>query len=114
MSPTQRQMLDGPRSTFQVGEALSKTLSVWGSNLIPFVLVTLIVNAPTLFFMRRTLFAVEEKEAQLWSALASLSGIGDEHPRRRVRSPTRWSSSCAGGPAASARRSRWAPRASSR
>lgn len=75
MSPSQRKMLDGPRSTFQIGEALSKTFSVWGSNLIPFVLVTLIINAPTLYFMRRQFFAVEEKDVQLWGALGFLSGI---------------------------------------
>ncbi len=73
MSPTERQLIDGPRSTFQIGEALSKTFSVWGSNLLPFVLVTLVVNVPTLFFMRQTLIPHEAKEAQLWSALANFS-----------------------------------------
>lgn len=73
MSPTRRQLLDGPRSTFQIGEALSKTFSVWGSNLLPLVLVTLIVNVPTLFFMRQELQAVGTKDAQLWSALAQVS-----------------------------------------
>ena len=75
MSPSQREMLDGPRSTFQIGDALSKTFSVWGSNLVPFVLVTLIVNVPTLYFMRRQFFAVEERDVQLWGALNYFSGI---------------------------------------
>ena len=74
MSPTQRQMLDGPRSTFQIGEALSKTFSVWGSNLLPFILVTLIVNIPTLYFMRRQLTSVAEEDVRLWGALSQVSG----------------------------------------
>lgn len=75
MSPTSRQMLDGPRSTFQIGDALSKTFSVWGSNLLPLVLVALVVNVPTLYFMRQQLFAQAQKDVQLFGALVNLSSM---------------------------------------
>jgi len=73
VSPTPREMLDGPRSTFQIGDALSKTFSVWGRNLLPLLIVTLIVNLPTILILRQTLLPHPPKEAQYWGLAMNLS-----------------------------------------
>lgn len=75
MSPTPREMLDGPRSTFQIGDALSKTFSVWGKNLLPLLIVTLIVHLPTFLILRQTLLPHPPKEAQYWGLAMNLSSL---------------------------------------
>jgi hypothetical protein len=46
MATHRRALLDGPRSTFQVGTALGKTFSIWIANLIPFAIISLILFSP--------------------------------------------------------------------
>lgn len=51
MATTTRHTMDGPRSTFQVGGAVSKTFSAWISNLIPFTVLSALVYSPFLIWM---------------------------------------------------------------
>lgn len=74
MSPTPRRMLDGPRSTFQIGDALSQSFSVWGKNLLPLLVVTAVTSIPTLLILRETLRPHPEQEAALWNLALSFSG----------------------------------------
>jgi hypothetical protein len=70
MAPqARREMLDGPRSTFQVGETLAKTFSIWLANLVPFAIMSLILFSPLYLWTYATAqhATLTEKEALNWS-----------------------------------------------
>jgi len=77
MAPQAREMLDGPRSTFQVGEVLAKTFSIWLGNLVPFVILALIIFSPLYLWTFMTLQgeSLTEKSLQTWQIGLSLATI---------------------------------------
>lgn len=74
---TRTGLMDGPVSRFQVGDCLGRSFSVWGRNLVPFFLLSLVVYSPLVIYTAVVLSqgpSVEAAESmQRWALVVGVT-----------------------------------------